>query len=514
MPWTCGPAHRLQAPLFLASAYIKLLVARCYNSHTKSPKYYTCVTNFQRPVLSNTRFAYSAAQMKPRTIPTHRAHSEPESEVEIIEDSEPEREERRERERFERKRLQERKNSVKRSNRGELSVLTQSDTQSQALPPASGSSASSSVISVKSPHEDIPEIQTIDPPPVSSSAPLRKVAPPPWLASKETPGEPLPTGVPALASPRRSYSSTQPSSPVKQLDVNSFAFHRRTSGARTVSYSTSSRSASSSKVSVLKSPSDSSKDTPAPSAKASASPKSFHLGATNGSPNPDATFSAEQITSISRCVVCGNAWTVRKLPKSKWSHIMTCARKHACGLETLHVKLIAAVVEASEAKAQQKSTKGKEKESSQPQSLLAHALKEQNGTRKRGRRKEMGRTSLLPVEESQKSILKRGATLLGTDSLVDNAESQSTVNTLPTQKSQESEAENDVPDIPATQVFAPSKIAGRSKFFGSTLGTLNTDSGSGLLYADEPHLLISDFGPGSFASSSVSRAGNFGAAWS
>lgn len=145
---------------------------------------------------------------------------------------------------------------------------------------------------------------------------------------------------------------------------------------------------------------------------------------------------------------------------------MTCARKHACGLETLHVKLIAAIVEASEAKAQEKLAKGKEKEPSQPQSLLAHTLKEQAAPKKRGRRKEASPSTLLSVEESQKSILKRGAALLGTDSLAQDGETQPTNDTLVAQKTQESEAENDVFDIPATQAFAPSKVAGRSKFFG------------------------------------------------
>ena len=171
-------------------------------------------------------------------------------------------------------------------------------------------------------------------------------------------------------------------------------------------------------------------------------------------------FTSEQIGSINGCVVCGNSWTVRKQPKSKWSHITSCARKNGCESETLHIKLIAAFVEASETKAR-KSAKGKEKEPTAPQSLLAHTVQEHAPPKRRGWRKEPGPSNLQPVEDAQKMIIQRSALLLGIDILPDDqSESQQTV------LDQDLEAENKPFDMPATQAFAPSKIAGRSKFFG------------------------------------------------
>ncbi|KAG9105053.1 hypothetical protein FRC06_000026 [Ceratobasidium sp. 370] len=406
------------------------------------------------------------------------------SDVEIIEDSEPEREERREQERAEKRRLQRAVPSSGLEPTPKSTPWPAPPTQ----PTQFTSSASSSVVSSKPPGD---VSQVLPSPHVTYSAPVRQVAPPPWLASKDTPVPDSPVR-PASNSPQRTKSSSQ-SSPVKQLDINSFVFHKRTGGARC---STSSRPMSSSKATDVEAPGPS-KVVPAPSAKASSSSKTFHLSATNKSSSTDATFSSEQIASLASCVVCSNSWTVRKQAKSKWSHITVCARKHGCGVESLHLKLVAAIVEASEEKAR-KAAKGKEKydESPAPQSLLAHTVQERALPKRRGRRKASGPSSLLSVEEAQKSILRRSTLLLGTGVPPrDENEPKSTI------LNQEPESEGDHPDIPATQVFAPSKIGGHSRFFGSTTSMLNTDSTSGLLYADEARLFASGSRAGSPACS-------------
>ncbi|KAG8728345.1 hypothetical protein FRC12_021822 [Ceratobasidium sp. 428] len=399
------------------------------------------------------------------------------SDVEVIEDSEPERAERREQERVDKRRLERAVPSsrtlepVTNSTPSWISRSTQL-TQSTA-------SASSSIVSSKPPDDDS---QIMPTPLVTSSAPTRQVAPPPWLVPKNTPApEPKSPVRPASSTIQRTKSSSQPS-PVKQLDINSFVYHKRTSGARTSSYSTSSRSASLSKVTDGEGPSTS-KVPPAPSAKSSSSPKTFHLGATNGPLGADVTFSAGQIASITGCVVCGNSWTVRKQPKSKWAHITACARKNGCGTEALHLKIVAATVEASEEKARAAAKgKEKEKEPAGPQSLLAHTVQERAPPQRRGRRKAPGPPTLQSVEEAQKSILQRSTLLLGTDvpQQDENEPRSTTLNQRP-------ESEGDHFDIPATQVFAPSKIGGNSKFFGSTTSMFNTDSASGLLYAEQQH---------------------------
>jgi hypothetical protein len=299
----------------------------------------------------------------------------------------------------------------------------------------------------------------------SSSAPVRRIAPPPWLASKENP-TPDPPASPAPLSPKRTKPSSQPS-PVKQLDLNSFAFRKRTVG-RSASYTTSSRYTSSSKATPEESCSDAPKLAAGPAAKSSSSPKTFYLSARKESPTADATFTAEQVSSLDSCVVCGNAWTVRKLPKSKWTHITSCARKHGCELDTLQLKLIAAVVDASEAKAR-KAAKGKEKESTGPRTLLAYTIQEHAPPKRHGSRKEPGPSSLQPAEDTRKAILERGTALLGVAPVLDTeGQSLEIVETPVTeQPSQEAEEEN-ILNIPATQTFAPSKIAGRSRFFGKS----------------------------------------------
>lgn len=156
------------------------------------------------------------------------------------------------------------------------------------------------------------------------------------------------------------------------------------------------------------------------------------------------------------------------------------------------MKLIAAVVEASEAKTT-KSTKGKgkdqEKEQMGPQFLLAQTMQERAPPKKRGRRVEPGPSILQPVGDIHKTILERGVALLGVAPVLDESQPNKITGT-PTadhaMEKQEAEEEEEELSIPATQDFAPSKIGGRSRLLGSTLATLNVDSRSGLFYADLP----------------------------
>ncbi|CAE6345255.1 unnamed protein product [Rhizoctonia solani] len=187
-------------------------------------------------------------------------------------------------------------------------------------------------------------------------------------------------------------------------------------------------------------------------------------------------------------------------------------------MDVLYMKLIGAVVDAPDPKVK-KSIKGKgkekAKESTGPQSLLAQTVQERAPPKRRGRRVEPGPSALQPVGDTHKVILKRGAALLGV-SPVPNLKSQPDVipetweerpemkeadeedpemkeeanEEQPEMKEdvdeEEPEMKEDEPIIPATQSFAPSKIGGRSRLFGTTSATLNMDSRSGLFYADLP----------------------------
>lgn len=169
-------------------------------------------------------------------------------------------------------------------------------------------------------------------------------------------------------------------------------------------------------------------------------------------------------------------------------------------MDTLQVKLIAAIVDASEAKTK-KSTKGKEKEkeSSEPRTLLAHTVQEHAPPKRRGRRKEPGPSSLQAAEDNRKVILERGTTLLGVAPVLDNESQPQEDAETPATQPEVKEAEDDVSNMPSTQAFAPSRIAGRSRFFGSTMATTNVDSRSGLFYADLPCAIPSTTSTRSFS---------------
>ncbi|KAG8732133.1 Folylpolyglutamate synthetase [Ceratobasidium sp. 423] len=449
------------------------------------------------------------------TMPGQRDNSDSSSDVEVIEDSEPERQERLAKLRQARKQLQKGKDLI-----GIANPTSQASTLTQVSPPST-SGRTTSVVSTgtlpraggKSTHltarlnADGYSLKGASQPPVrlakTSSLPVRRPAPPPWLASATTSSRvdpPTNTTSPGNSVPLK--SSSQPS-PVKPLDLNGFAYQRRTVG-RTAGYSTSSRSVSGSKAKAKEiSAAESCSDVPKPPAslaKASSSPKVFILGATKECPDTEASFTSEQIASLHSCVVCGNSWTTRKLPKSKWSHITSCARKVRCDLDTLYMKLIAAIVDASDAKGK-KSTKGKEKEkeATGSQSLLVQIVRERAPPKKRGRRVEPSPSNLQPVQDTHKVILERGAALLGVAPVL-NVENQPDV--IPETpagdqlaekeeawkevQEEKEEAQEDEPNIPATQGFAPSKIGGRSRLLGPTLATMNIDSRSGLFYADLP----------------------------
>ncbi|CAE6486556.1 unnamed protein product [Rhizoctonia solani] len=405
-------------------------------------------------------------------------------------DSEPERQERLAKLRLARKQSQKEKDlkeAVDQAHTSQGTTLTQA-----SAPPASGSTAS--IVSPGAPplEEGQHPVRLAK----TSSLPVRKPAPPPWLASTttSTPVDPPKND----ASPSRHFAlkSSSQHSPVKQLDLNSFAFQKRTVG-HSASYSTSSRSGSGSKNKDKESSAvESCSDVPKPptsSTKASLSPGVFILGATKECPDTQVSFTSDQIKSLRSCVVCEHAWTTRKLPKHKWSHITSCARKGGCDPDALYMKLIAAVVDASDVKAT-KSSKGKrkekepEKEQIGPQYLLAQTVQERAPPKKRDRRVEPGPSTLQPVGDVHKAILERGATLLGVGPVVDVESQSDEIPEVPTDDrvTEKEEAEEEEPSIPATQAFAPSKIGGRSRLLGSTLATLNVDSRSGLFYADLP----------------------------
>ncbi|CAE6412130.1 unnamed protein product [Rhizoctonia solani] len=420
------------------------------------------------------------------TMLGRKSASDSSSDVEVIEDSEPERQERLAKSRLTSKQSQN-NNSTEVACRNRISqatTLTQMSVSS-----TSGRTASAVSTGAPPPNED--EVQ----PPTRlsrpSSEPVRKPAPPPWLASttNSTPLGPS-TNLPSSSKPISPKSSSQ-HSPVKQIDLNSFAFQKR-SVDHSTRYSTSSYSVSHSKdkekdVLVVESCSDVSQVS-ASSTKISSSPKVFILDVTKEFPNTEVSFTAEQVNSLRGCVVCGNAWTARKLPKHKWSHITSCARKGGCEPDVLYVKLISAVVDTPEPKSK-KSVKGKQaqKEDGGPQSLFAHTVQNHAPPKKRGRRAEPRVSGLQPVEDTRKAILERGAALLGVAPILDVESQPDMIPEIPTELSEDTQdMQEEEPNIPATQGFAPSKIGGCSRLFGSTLATLNMDTRSGLLYADLP----------------------------
>ena len=144
----------------------------------------------------------------------------------------------------------------------------------------------------------------------------------------------------------------------------------------------------------------------------------------------DYSFTDSQLQKLTRCVCCQVPWTTRKSAPRKLNHVQKCARKNSLTEEAVRL-MIEQDLQALETQGDLK--KGKRKAvAPEPATLLEGVIANTN-TKTKGRKKEVP-TTVLQVAETHQAIYSRARAVF-----------------------EESE-ESDAPPFPATQGFAPSKI--------------------------------------------------------
>ncbi|KAG6830843.1 hypothetical protein H0H92_014495 [Tricholoma furcatifolium] len=127
-----------------------------------------------------------------------------------------------------------------------------------------------------------------------------------------------------------------------------------------------------------------------------------------------AFFSDPEIGRVTRCVCCDVRWTARKSSAQKMVHIQSCAKKKSLTDETVRV-LLRKEIDAYESSAECKG-KGKENATgpSNPQTFLEEVVAEA-APRKKGRRVAVGQT-VKTISETRNSILERARTIIESSS--------------------------------------------------------------------------------------------------
>ncbi|KAJ7094627.1 hypothetical protein B0H15DRAFT_830270 [Mycena belliarum] len=199
-----------------------------------------------------------------------------------------------------------------------------------------------------------------------------------------------------------------------------------------------------------------------------------------------ADFSDTELKKLVKCVSCDIAWTARKSAAQKLVHIRTCAKKNGLTDETVRI-LIRKEVDAAPIDAGPSKRKGKAPmdEPVTPATLLEDVVRDAAPKRK-GKRKETV-DALKSVSETRETILERARVLLDVGPFSNEqsfvVQTQALSSTGPTTvpeptqafgvsrlgqrqgsklsllRKQDSDSEPELP--PTTQAFAPSKLGAR-----------------------------------------------------
>ena len=144
----------------------------------------------------------------------------------------------------------------------------------------------------------------------------------------------------------------------------------------------------------------------------------------------DYSFTGLQLQKLTRCVCCQIPWTTRKSAPGKLNHIQKCARKSSLTEEAVRLMIeqdLRALATQGDLK------KGKCKTVALEPATLLEGIVANTNTKTKGRKKEMP-TTVLQVAETHNVIYSRARALF------------------------EEPEESDIPPFPATQGFAPSKL--------------------------------------------------------
>ncbi|KAI1796322.1 hypothetical protein LXA43DRAFT_1161378 [Ganoderma leucocontextum] len=158
-------------------------------------------------------------------------------------------------------------------------------------------------------------------------------------------------------------------------------------------------------------------------------------------------FTDAQLSRLFKCVSCELAWTARKTVKEKMKHIQSCAKKNRLTDETVRILLRAELAKLPPVASSSKSKlPAGPPAPSAPETLLEETLKDQR--RKRSGRRLQVQQTVKSVSETRDSILDKARLLL------QNVRSGTPVHSVPRQPA---ECASAMP--PPTQAFARSSIA-------------------------------------------------------
>ncbi|TDL29407.1 hypothetical protein BD410DRAFT_779808 [Rickenella mellea] len=142
-------------------------------------------------------------------------------------------------------------------------------------------------------------------------------------------------------------------------------------------------------------------------------------------------FSEIELSRLLKCISCGIKWTVRKSATQKLAHIKTCARKTHLSHETVKT-LIQREINASSLSVAAGTSKGREKEKRKvkdqasvdapPKTFLEHVVLEDSEGQKKRRRKH-GPETVQSVSDTRGTILEKAKLLLQTAPLPPEVES-------------------------------------------------------------------------------------------
>ncbi|KAI9063166.1 hypothetical protein FKP32DRAFT_730754 [Trametes sanguinea] len=197
--------------------------------------------------------------------------------------------------------------------------------------------------------------------------------------------------------------------------------------------------------------------TPSPTERGSAPPTEGQAG-TKVRRNPTPThrfaddFSDAQLSRLLKCVSCDLTWTVRKTALQKMKHIQSCAKRNALNDETVKTLILKELDSLPPIASTSKDSAPASAHAATPipETLLEDALKDV-GKKKPGRRPQVLQT-VKSIDETRNTILDKARSLLQSNSS-SRASSvlKASAGGLPTAK------HIDAP--PATQVFSKSNIA-------------------------------------------------------
>ncbi|KAG0709775.1 hypothetical protein DFH29DRAFT_14119 [Suillus ampliporus] len=193
-------------------------------------------------------------------------------------------------------------------------------------------------------------------------------------------------------------------------------------------------------------------------------------------------FSDTQLASLTNCVGCNLKWTSTKTASQKMIHIQNCAKKKFLSDETVRILIHNEIQSSSDQNASQRSEQKTAEEGEKSATFLETVVNEVSRTKKGKRPQVLGTVKSLP--ETRGSILGRARAVLDTsmqhgDSVVD------------------AQVQGGRSDFPCTQAFGTSMLARRAdsspfvqsgppqtQAFGeSALGHLQSNLGLAALHA-------------------------------